>query len=196
MAALASRFVLPYQTVIDASGVPIPGAFLYFYQSGTNNPLNTYSNAALTIPNSNPVQAASNGQFPAIFMQAQAYKVVLTDALGDEIWTADPVIGTGGASATTNLRTVTGNTTVLATDKILEVDGTLGDVIVTFPLALGNTQQTQTVKIVKIDDTTSEISIVDDGSATSRYTLLVPANGAQMQSVEAYSNGAALRILV
>lgn len=89
----STRFVLPYQTVITAAGVPIPGALLNFYQSGTSTPLTTYSDSALTIPNTNPVVANAGGQFPSIFLQAAAYAAVLTDSLGNQIWTADPVQG-------------------------------------------------------------------------------------------------------
>jgi hypothetical protein len=91
--ALGPRFVLPYQTVIDGTGVPVPGAFLFFYSSGTNVKLNTYSDALLTTPNPNPVPANAAGQFPNIFLDGN-YKVVLTDSLFNQLWTADPVGGT------------------------------------------------------------------------------------------------------
>jgi hypothetical protein len=132
--------------------------------------------------------------FPNIFMQAQAYKVVLTDYLGNEIWTADPVIGSGGSTANTNLRTVTGNTTVLSSDQVLEVDASLGPATVTFPLGLGNTLSTQVVTIVKIDGTANLVTIIDSGSAAVRFALAQPANGAVMQSANVYSNGAAIRV--
>ena len=90
--ALGPRFVLPYQTVVDSTGTPVPGALLYFYASGTNTPLTTYSDALLTVPNPNPVKANAAGVFPNIFMVGN-YKVVLTDSLGNQLWTADPVSG-------------------------------------------------------------------------------------------------------
>jgi hypothetical protein len=93
---LGPRFVLPYQTVVDANGVPIPGAMLYFYSSGTNTPLNTYSDPLLTVPNANPLSASSAGVFPNIFMNGN-YKIVLTDSLGNQIWTADPVSSAGSS---------------------------------------------------------------------------------------------------
>lgn len=91
-----SRFVLPYQTVIDPSGEPLPGALLFFYYSGTDIPLDTYNDPLQTAPNTNPVVANAAGMFPSIFMQSVNYKVVLTDETGDQIWTADPVNGAGG----------------------------------------------------------------------------------------------------
>lgn len=92
---LGPRFVLPYQAVADSAGAPLPGALLYFYASGTQTPLNTYSDPLLTTPNPNPVQANASGLFPNIFLSGN-YKVVLDDSSGDQIWTADPVQGTLG----------------------------------------------------------------------------------------------------
>ena len=96
---LGPRFVLPYQTVIDGTGVPIPGALLNFYASGTSTRLTTYSDALLTVPNANPVAANAAGVFPNIFLNGN-YKVILTDSLNNQIWTADPVDG-GAAQAGT-----------------------------------------------------------------------------------------------
>ena len=95
---LGPRFVLPYQTVIDGTGVPLPGAQLNFYVSGTNTRLNTYSDPLLTTPNPNPVIANAAGVFPNIFLSGN-YKVVLTDSSLNQIWTADPVDSNGGSGS-------------------------------------------------------------------------------------------------
>lgn len=103
--ATGARFQLPFATVIDASGVPLPGAQLFFFTTGTNNPANTYSNSNLTIQNSNPVVANSGGRFPNIFLDPTViYKTTLEDQFGNVIWTADPATGgTGGGSTPSNL---------------------------------------------------------------------------------------------
>ncbi|ACI52187.1 Tail Collar domain protein [Gluconacetobacter diazotrophicus PA1 5] len=78
--------------------MPRAGAQLFFYQTGTTTPQATYADAALSVPNTNPVIADENGQFGNIFLLgAPAYAVVLEDANGDQIWTMDPV-GPGAAS--------------------------------------------------------------------------------------------------
>jgi hypothetical protein len=89
---LGPRFVLPFQTVVDATGVPIPGAQLFFYSAGTNTPLNTYSDPLLTVANPNPVQANGAGVFPTVFLSGN-YKVVLTDGAvpPNQLWTANNV---------------------------------------------------------------------------------------------------------
>lgn len=90
------RYSTPYQTALDTAGVTLPGALLYFYQSDTATPLATYSDAALSLPNTNPVIADAGGLFPNIFLQSGLdYKVILKDADGNQLWQADPVTGGG-----------------------------------------------------------------------------------------------------
>ena len=89
---MSNRFVLPIQSVFDGNGSPLSGATLDFYITGTTTRLDTYSDAALTTANANPVVANSAGRFPAIFMLPQEYKVVLKDSGGSTIWTEDPVL--------------------------------------------------------------------------------------------------------
>ena len=94
---MSNRFVLPLETPVDATGAPYPGGKLFFYQSGTSTKLDTFSNSALTIANTNPVILDSAGRFPnAIFLQNQPYSVVLSPSTDSDpptspIWTQDPV---------------------------------------------------------------------------------------------------------
>lgn len=52
------------------------GAKLFVYEAGTSTLIDTYSDAALTIPNPNPVEADANGRFGAIFLAADDYKFI------------------------------------------------------------------------------------------------------------------------
>lgn len=94
---MAQRFFTPFQQFVDDTGAPRSGAQLFFYQTGTSTKLNTYSNAALSSANSNPIVLNSEGRpTVAIFLQNQDYKVVLapstdTDPPASAYWTADPV---------------------------------------------------------------------------------------------------------
>jgi len=66
---------------IDQNGSPISGAKLNIYEAGaTTTRLKTFSDKALTVPNTNPVIAASNGIFPDLFTAAGDYRVIYTDA--------------------------------------------------------------------------------------------------------------------
>lgn len=120
MSSNGARFVLPYQTVIDGAGVPIPGAFLFFYVSETDTPLDTYANPTLTVPNTNPVQADAAGRFGNIFMLG-TYKVVLTDADLNQIWTADPVMAPGSGEIVSIIRLIPEAATVTILDSDTEV---------------------------------------------------------------------------
>lgn len=88
---MTNRFYSPDQQFLSNSGVPYAGGFLYFYATGTSTPLNTYSDRALSIANTNPVVLDSNGQAGSVFLQNLAYKVVLEDSNSNQIWTMDPV---------------------------------------------------------------------------------------------------------
>jgi hypothetical protein len=82
---------------MDALGVPLAGAKLYFFETGSTTPKDTFTTSALTVANSHPVVADAGGLFGNIFLQEDgtAYKAVLVAAdsdLSSPIWTADPVL--------------------------------------------------------------------------------------------------------
>lgn len=85
------RFSLPLAQVLTSSGRLGAGYRLHFYSTGTSSALDTYSNAALSVANSNPVVADASGTFPDIFLGNQPYKVVLATDAGVTVWSADPV---------------------------------------------------------------------------------------------------------
>lgn len=88
---MANRFFNPNEQFVDSTGKPYAGGQLFFFASGTSTPLNTYTNQALTIPNTNPVVLDSAGRAGSVFLQNLAYKVQLFDVNSNLIWTEDPV---------------------------------------------------------------------------------------------------------
>ena len=103
---MSNRFFMPRASVFDINGDPISGGKLWFYEAGTSTPRATYSDAGLTVANSNPVVANSAGRFGEIFLTpAVGYKVVLTDADDAVIWTADPY-DSAGEEVETSLTTL------------------------------------------------------------------------------------------
>lgn len=77
---------------MSSAGVPLSGAKLYFYETGTTTPLATYSDEALTSANANPVVADSYGWFGEIYLKTdQAYRVKLTTSAGVTQWTLDGI---------------------------------------------------------------------------------------------------------
>jgi len=88
---MANRFNTPDVQFADQNGLPYAGGTLGFFASGTSTPLNTYSDSALSVANTNPVVLDSAGRAGSVFLQNLAYKVTLTDVNSNLIWTFDPV---------------------------------------------------------------------------------------------------------
>lgn len=76
----------------DDYGDPLSGGKLYFYDSGTMDAKNTYSDVAETMANANPVILDAAGVPPNIFFSGTA-KVVLKDADDVQLRAMDPVSG-------------------------------------------------------------------------------------------------------
>jgi hypothetical protein len=66
----ASLFVPPRggAAFVDGNGHTYPGSKLNFYTTGTTTPLDTYTTSALSVTNTNPVVADSNGLFASIYL--------------------------------------------------------------------------------------------------------------------------------
>lgn len=77
------------QQYFTANGVPLSGGLLYTYEAGTTTPKVTYSDAAATTPNSNPIVLDSRGE--ATVFWSGSYKVVLKTSIGTTIYTQDNV---------------------------------------------------------------------------------------------------------
>jgi len=75
----------------DANGFPLAGGKLWSYVAGTSTPIPTYSNQALTTPNTNPTILDASGRANIWVQDGVAYKFLLTDALGNQVWTQDNV---------------------------------------------------------------------------------------------------------
>lgn len=88
---MATRFSFSRLRATDANNRVMPGAKLAFYQSGTSTPKAIYSDAALTVPHLNPVEADAAGRFPDIYLDTGLYKATLLDAADAPQWTSDPV---------------------------------------------------------------------------------------------------------
>jgi hypothetical protein len=92
---LSNLFSLPKQTPVTASGGIYSGSKAYFYRTGTSTPKDTYSDAALSVPNSNPVVADSGGLFGPIFLDTSdfEYRLTLKTSADVLIYTQDNVGG-------------------------------------------------------------------------------------------------------
>ena len=71
----------------NSNGAPLAGGQLYYYQAGTTNLASTYSDAAGSILNENPIPLNGSGQttVPVYFGSAYNYKELLEDVNGATI---------------------------------------------------------------------------------------------------------------
>jgi hypothetical protein len=75
---------------LDNNGDPLSGGKLYFYDTGTTTPKTTYSDAAQTLTNTNPVILDADGRAGDIFYSGDAKLVIKTSA-DVTLETVDPV---------------------------------------------------------------------------------------------------------
>jgi len=79
------------------AGDPLVGGTLYAYYSGTTNPQTTFTDAALTVPNANPVVLDARGE-ATVFLSSNAYTFTLKDANGVTIWSVDGIVDPGSSA--------------------------------------------------------------------------------------------------
>lgn len=96
---------MPYLTIqeLDENGAPYAGAKMFFYAAGTTTKQDTYSNAAGSSANTNPVILDAAGR-ATVFFQPLTYDVVLapstdTDPPASPIWTRSGIVAVPASSA-------------------------------------------------------------------------------------------------
>lgn len=91
------------QSFADSAGAPLNGGLLYTWAPGTSTPKATYSDAAGSVPNTNPIVLNARGE--ATVFWSGGYKVELRTSAGGVIWTVDNVnIDPSAASLDATLR--------------------------------------------------------------------------------------------
>lgn len=92
-----SRFVNPQPQYFSDLGLPLSEGLLYFYLTGTNTLLDTFSDPSLGTPNTNPVLLDAAGRPQTDIFLNGVYRVVLHDLNGNLVWDKDPVGGDAGS---------------------------------------------------------------------------------------------------
>lgn len=87
---MANLMPLPKISFTDSNGRPLVGGKVFFYEAGTNTPKNTFTDAAGSTPNTNPVILDARGE-AGIWLGPGQYKVALKDRFDVDIWTQDYV---------------------------------------------------------------------------------------------------------
>lgn len=79
----------PKQQFTTNLGTPLVGGKLYTYAAGTNNPKPTYSDAAGTVAQANPIVLNLRGEPAAPIYWSGNYRIELRDALGNLVYNID-----------------------------------------------------------------------------------------------------------
>ncbi|MGA0927105.1 MAG: hypothetical protein ACO3RW_07900 [Burkholderiaceae bacterium] len=88
---MAFRFLDQYPVYLSASGEPLAGGSLTFYETGTTTPKTVYTSKSLGTPASNPHTLTSQGRPTTDIWGSGSYRVVLKDSAGATVWTRDDV---------------------------------------------------------------------------------------------------------
>lgn len=83
----------PVFKAFDNNGFPLFNGLLYTYVAGSSTPQATYVDYTGTTPNTNPVVLNARGEANVWLAQGLTYKLTLTDALGNQIWSIDQIYG-------------------------------------------------------------------------------------------------------
>lgn len=81
----------PVQKFFDNNGNPLAGGQLFTYIAGTLTPQATFTDSTQVTQNQNPVVLNARGEAQVWVPPNTAYKYVLTDSLGNQIWAVDQV---------------------------------------------------------------------------------------------------------
>ena len=159
----------------NQSGNPLAGGLLFTYAAGTTTKINTYTNAAGSTPNTNPIVLNANGECDIWLTDGVSYKLVLcpstdTDPPTNSYWTEDNIVNTG--------------LTVLAASSGSSLIGFLQ----AGSGAVARTEQSKLRDIVSVMD----FGAAGDGVANDRtafsnanatgYTIFVPPGNYQISS--------------
>lgn len=78
---------------LGPNGAALAGGLLYTYAAGTTTPQTTYTDSTGGTPNTNPVVLNSFGQAAVWLDPTLAYKFILKDTLGNQLWSTDNIPG-------------------------------------------------------------------------------------------------------
>lgn len=96
-----SRIIDPLEQFFDDAGDPLVNGLLYFYETGTNTPLDTFADVNLTpsLKNENPLPLTGAGRCPNAYGYDRLYRVVLKTSAGVQILQRDNVGSFGAEGA-------------------------------------------------------------------------------------------------
>jgi hypothetical protein len=110
---------LGYSQRMDVNGDPLAGCKLYIYTAGTSTPASVYTDYALSIEHSFPIEADSAGIIPMFWVADGTYRARLTDAAGNEVFDDDGIVALGPSSGAVSTSTTTPTDAIFTTGDML-----------------------------------------------------------------------------
>jgi hypothetical protein len=149
---------------VDANGKPLAGGKLWTYVAGSSTPQNTYADAGGSGVNPNPVVLDSSGT-AKVFVLKAAYKFILQDAAGNQIYSIDNVNYAPPASPVSSVFGRTGAVTAQSGDYTCgQVTGAVCSLATVYyqnvQVNAGGTAQRQAINFINGTNTTA--NCVDD----------------------------------
>ncbi len=95
---MATISPVPKLQFFDEDGNPLALGTVTTYVAGTTTLKTTYTTAAATTANANPIVLDASGQANIFLIPGEAYKFVLKNALGTTVWTVDNITAAGTLS--------------------------------------------------------------------------------------------------
>lgn len=80
---------------LSNSGRVMPGARLYFFDSGTTTPQTIFADASRTAAHPHPIEADGFGKWPAVYLAPGAYRYRIVDVEGSAIDDFDGIVAAG-----------------------------------------------------------------------------------------------------
>src|SRR6266511_318129 len=80
-----------FRAINQAGNAPLAGGKVYVYLAGTLTQTPSYTTAALSVANANPVILDANGEAD-IFLPTGSYKIILQDASSVQQWSDDNIV--------------------------------------------------------------------------------------------------------
>ncbi|MEM1149078.1 MAG: right-handed parallel beta-helix repeat-containing protein [Pseudomonadota bacterium] len=154
----------PYSYFTDGNGAPLANGMVFFYEAGTSQPRDTWDDSVKSAVNTNPVILDAEGK--ARIALDGTYKIVVQDALGAEIWTADNVA-----------------TPPTATDVDAAVQAALS--VPTYPTTTQAANQTISAATLVLQ-TAGFASADDGGGAQYRRVTAQPSHALRFRTVDRF----------
>lgn len=196
---MSKYLINPKNTIFSSETAPAENYKLYFYETGTTNLKDTYSDGDLTSKNSNPVLLSSGGQADIWLENDGAYRVKLDTDADVNVWQYDNI--TGNTALFSNLITNSNNLDMNGYDIItssanknipLAPNGTgllnIKNLTFTTDVNLngnniiiddthGFKQDITLTPLVVFSETTSAVNYIDISNAASGNSVILAAEG-------------------